>query len=80
MGFQDVSFLPSKASFSTTFPKNCNTGESLRTTTYNKTVVGGKQGHAPCKILLVQQILFSCQLNLMEIIKLSESWGESGHH
>ena len=30
MGFQDVAFQPSRASFSTTFVKNCVRGESLR--------------------------------------------------
>ena len=58
MGFQDVAFMPSQASFSTTFLKKCGRGESLGTTTCLKTVVGGKQGHAPCKILLLQQSLF----------------------
>ena len=32
-GFQDVTFLPSRASFSTTLLKNCGRGKSLRTTT-----------------------------------------------
>ena len=36
-----------------------------------KAVVGGKQGHAPCKILLFQQALFLCPSNFMEIIRLS---------
>ena len=26
------------------------------------------QGHAPCKIILLQQSLFLCQLNFMEIM------------
>ena len=43
MSFQDVAFLPSRARFSTICLK---------------TVVGGKQGNAPCKILLLQQSLF----------------------
>ena len=34
------------------------------------TVVVGKQGHALCKILLLRQSLFLCQLNFMEIMKL----------
>ena len=55
--FHDVAFLPSRASFSTTFLKNCGRGESLRNTTYLITVFRGKQGHSPCKILLLQQIL-----------------------
>ena len=71
MGFQDVAFLPSRASFSTTFLKSYGRGESLVTTTCLKTVVGGKQGHAPCKILLLQQSLFLCQLNFLEITRLS---------
>ena len=33
------------------------------------TLVGGMQGHAPCKILLLQQSLLLCQLNFMEIIR-----------
>ena len=45
--------------FYTIFHKNCGRGESLGTTTYHKTVVGGKQGHALCKILLPQQSLFA---------------------
>ena len=55
MGFQDVAFLPSRVSFSTIFLKNCGRGECLWTTACLKTVSGGKQGHAPCKILLLQQ-------------------------
>ena len=52
MGFQDVAFLPYQASFSTTFMKNCGRGECLGTTVCVKTAVRGKQGHAPCEILL----------------------------
>ena len=48
MGFQDVAFLSSRAGFSTTFLNNCGRGESFVTTTCTKTVVGVKQGHAPC--------------------------------
>ena len=70
MGYQDVT---SCASSSTTFPKNSGRGESLGITTHPKTVVGGKQGHAPSKILLLQQSLFVCQSSLMEIIGLSHS-------
>ena len=62
MGFQDVALLLSGASFPTTFVKNCGRCYGLGTTTCFKTVVGGKQGHAPCKILLLQQILF-CQFD-----------------
>ena len=59
MSFQDVAFLPpSRANFSTTFPKNSGRGESLWTTTCHKTVVMGKQGHAPCKILTSNKASF----------------------
>ena len=58
MGFHDVVLLPSRASFSTTFLKNCGRGESLVTTTCHKTVVGGRQGHAPCRILLLHKACF----------------------
>ena len=44
MGLQDVAFLPSRASFYTTFLKNCGRGEILGTTTCHKTVVGDKPG------------------------------------
>ena len=57
-GFRDVAFLPSIASFYTTFLKHCGRGESLGTITCLKTVVGGKQGHVPCKIFMLQQSLF----------------------
>ena len=79
MGFQDVAFLPTQASCSTTFHKNCGRGESLWTTTCPITVVGGKQGHAPSKTFSLQQILFLCQLNFIEVTRLSQRWGKSGH-
>ena len=64
MSFQDVAFLPSQASLYITFLKNGGRGESLRTTTYHKTVVGGKQGHAPCKTLLLHKdFLMSIKVN-----------------
>ena len=72
MGFQDVAFLPSRDSVYTTFHKNCGRGESLGTATYLSSVVGGKQGHAPCKIFLFQQFLFLCQSNLFKIMRLSQ--------
>ena len=58
MGLQDVAFLPSRASVSTKFLKKCGRGDSLRTTTCLRTVDGGKQGHALCRILLLQQSPF----------------------
>ena len=58
MGFQDVAFLLSRASFYNTCLNICGRGEGLRTTACLRTVVGGKQGHAPCEILSLQQFLF----------------------
>ena len=51
MSLQDVEFLLSRASYSTTFLKNCGRGERIRSNTCPKTVVGDKQGHAPRRIL-----------------------------
>ena len=38
--------------------KNFHGGESLGTTTCLKTVVRGKQGHAPCEIRLLHKAFF----------------------
>ena len=57
-----------KSLFSNTFLKNCDTGDCLSTTTCPMTVVGGRQGHAPCGILLLEQSLFLCQWNFQEVI------------
>ena len=43
---------PPLPSVYTTFLKHCVRGEGLQTTTYDKTVVGCRQGHAPCNIVL----------------------------
>ena len=70
MVFQDVAFLPSCASFSTTLATNCGSVERLRIAACLRTVFGDKQGYAPCEIFLLQQGLFLCQLYFMEIIQL----------
>ena len=49
-GYQDVEFLPSLTSFSTTFLRNGVRGESLRTATCPKTVVEDNQGHTLSEI------------------------------
>ena len=67
MCFVDVAFLPPRASFSTTFPKNCGRGGNLGTTTCLKNVVGGKQGHAPCRILLLQKKHLFVSVNFHEV-------------
>ena len=69
-GFQDVAFLPSGASFSAIFLKNCGGGESLRSTTCLKTVVRSKQGHAPCKMLLFHKVSFCVDLSVREFYKI----------
>ena len=48
---------------------NCGRSECLGTTTCLKTVAGCKQGHATSKIISLQQSLFLCQLNFMEVMK-----------
>ena len=68
--FHDVEFLSSSAGFCTTFLKNCGRGESLWTNTCHRTVFGGLQGLAVCKISLLQQGLFLCPLSVTEIMKL----------
>ena len=52
MGSPDVAFLPSRASFSTTFHEDCGIGESLRTTTCPKIVVGASKGMLPVRLRL----------------------------
>ena len=68
MVFHNVMFLPSEASFSTTFLKNDGRGECLWTATCLKIMVGGRQWDDPCEILSLQQSLFLCNLNFLEII------------
>ena len=74
MDVQDVVFLPSRASFSTTFLKSCSTCEGLGTSTLLKTVARGRQGHTPSGIFLLQQSLYSvsvkCHEDHMTVIKL----------
>ena len=42
-------------------------------------LVVGKQRNVPCEIFPLQQILCLCQLNLLQIVRLSQQWGESWH-
>ena len=67
---EDVVFLPTEATFPPHFPKIV-VEVSIWTTTCHKTVVGGKRGHAPSEIHSLQQILFLCQLNFIEITRMS---------
>ena len=48
-------------------------------TTCLKTVVGVSKGMLPVKYFCLIRASFLCQLNFMEIIVLSQSYGESGH-
>ena len=56
--FQDVAFLPSSASFYTTFLKNCSKGESFAWATCHRTCGWGKHGCSPFEIHFLKQILF----------------------
>ena len=49
MSVQDVAFLPSHTSFSTTYLTNCGSGESLGTITCLITVVGVSKGMLPVR-------------------------------
>ena len=57
MCFQDVAFLPSRASFSTTFLKNVVEVNALGPPHFT-TVFGGKQGYAPCNMMLLHEAPF----------------------
>ena len=77
-GFQDVAFLPLRASFFfTTFFIHCCRGESFRTTTCLKTVVGVCKDMLPVKYFCSNKACFLCQSNLTETIRLSQGWGGS---
>ena len=52
-----VEFMFFYGSFSATFPKDCGRVEGLGTLTCLRTVVGCRQGHAACRIVLLQQSL-----------------------
>ena len=69
MGIRAVVYLASSASFSTTCFTNCGRGEGLRASICIMAVVGGKQGHSPCRIFLLRQSLL-CQSNFVDVIRL----------
>ena len=79
IGFQDVAFLPTRACFGTTFLETEGRDESLRTTMCLKTVVGGKQGHVPCKALCFNTASVLCQSNFIETMRLLQRIGKSGN-
>ena len=58
MSFQDVAFIPSRASFSTTFLKHCDIGECLGTSTCLKTMVGVSKGMLPERYYRSTKFLF----------------------
>ena len=63
MDLQDVVFLSSKGSFTPQFVIEVKAPGPPHVL---------KQGHAACKVLSLKQSLFLCQLNFMEIIRLSQ--------
>ena len=72
-GFLGCSVPAIPSCFFTTFLKDCGRGESLWATTYLNTVFGGKQGHALCRILSLQQgffVLVQFHVDHRNIIKL----------
>ena len=73
MCFWDVAFLPPRASFPPHFLQIVVEVKALGPPHVLRLWFGCKQEHAPCSIFLLQLILFLCQLNLMEIIRLSQS-------
>ena len=58
MGFQNVAYLPSRANSSTTFLTICGRGESLRTTTCPKTMIGASKGMLPVKYVTPTKPIF----------------------
>ena len=70
-GFSGCSAPAILASFCTTFNKKCGRAEDLGNATCPKSVVGGKQVHACCKICLHQQIMFLCLLNISKIMTVT---------
>ena len=66
MSFQDVAFLPSKASFYTTFVEYCGRCEGLRTTTFSIAVDVGRHGDGLCRVFLVQRSLFFVSVEFHE--------------
>ena len=73
MDFQDVAFLPSRASFSVTFLNDCGGGGGLGTTTYLKTVLGVSMGMPPVKYFSSSVTSFMLMLNVLEVIGLPQS-------
>ena len=53
--------------------------EIVWTTMCPMTVVGVSKVILSVKCFCCNKVSFFCQLNFMEIIRLSQSWGESGH-
>ena len=70
MGFQDVAFLPSELVFPPHFLGIAVDVNASGPPYVLKLWFGCKQGHAPCKIPLLQQNHFLRQSNFIEIIRL----------
>ena len=70
MDLQDVVNLLLRVSFSTTFPKNCGRGESIRSTTFHRNLVGGRKGMLPVRYFRSNKAYYLCQSNFVDIIKL----------
>ena len=73
MGFQDVSVLSSRASYSTTFPENCVRAECLGSSTFLRTIFGIGNGMLNLEYICSNKSFLMCQLNFMKTIRLSQS-------
>ena len=71
MGFHDVAFLPSCASFSMVFLITCGRGEDLSTTTCLKLLFGVSKCLLPLRYFCSYKTPSLCLSNVMEIIRLS---------
>ena len=70
MGFQDVVFLPSCASFPPHFLRIVVGVKALGPPHVLRLLLGVSKGMLPVKYLCPTQGLFLCQLNLIKIIRL----------
>ena len=80
MGFQDIAFLTSPASYSTMFPKNVVDVKSMELPPHVlKLWLALSQGMPPVKYFHSNKAFFLCKSNFAEIIILSQRWGKPGH-
>ena len=79
MGFQDVAFLSSQACFTPHFLKIVVEVKASGQPCVLKLWLGVSSNILPDKYFCCNKDSFLCQLNIMEIIRLSQRYGDSGH-